>query len=200
MDDGADGGTGRHGRTVVLLGAPGSGKGTQACVLAEELAVPAISTGEMLRSAVEQDSPLGRRVAGVMAAGGLVEDGLMGEVVRDRLSQVDARAGFVLDGYPRTVGQCVTLEGILTEVGGRVERAVLLRVPEAVLVERALGRGRSDDREDVIRQRLRIYSEKTAPVIEFYRERGLLAVVDGNREVDVVTRAVLAELAAIRWS
>lgn len=181
---------------MVLLGAPGSGKGTQACFLAQELGVPAISTGEMLRSAVEQESPLGRRVAGVMATGGLVEDELMAEVVRDRLSQGDARSGFVLDGYPRTVGQCGALEAILAQLDGEVGGAVLLQVPEAVLVERALGRGRSDDREEVIRERLRIYGEKTAPVIEFYRQRGLLAVVDGNREVDVVTRAVLAELAA----
>lgn len=195
MDAGADG-AGRRARAVVLLGAPGSGKGTQACFLAEELGVPAISTGEMLRSAVEKESPLGRRVAGVMAAGGLVEDGLMAEVVRDRLSQADARAGFVLDGYPRTVGQCGALETILAELGSRIDWTVLLEVPEVVLVERALGRGRFDDREEVIRQRLQIYAEKTAPVIEFYRERGMLAIVDGNREVDVVTRAVLAELAA----
>jgi adenylate kinase len=179
---------------VVLLGAPGSGKGTQACFLAGDLGVPAISTGDMLRSAVEDGSELGRQVAGVMASGALVADGLMAEVVRDRLSRADAKAGFVLDGYPRTAGQCRTLEAILAESDGRLDAAVLLEVPVAVLVERALGRGRADDRDEVIRERLRIYDEKTAPVVDFYRERGLLSVVDGNRGVEVVTRAILAVL------
>ena len=155
----------RSSRRVVLLGAPGCGKGTQACFLAGEMRVPAISTGEMLRSAVDEGSELGRQVAGVMAAGGLVNDELMADVVRDRLSRPDAAAGFVLDGYPRTAGQCETLEAILSELGVRVDGAVLLEVPEGVLVERALGRGRADDREEVIRERLRVYGEKTAPVI-----------------------------------
>ncbi len=193
MDDGADS-AGRRSRRVVLLGAPGSGKGTQACFLAGDLGVPAISTGDMLRSAVEDGSELGRQVAGVMASGALVADGLMAEVVRDRLSRADAKAGFVLDGYPRTAGQCRTLEAILAESDGRLDAAVLLEVPVAVLVERALGRGRADDRDEVIRERLRIYDEKTAPVVDFYRERGLLSVVDGNRGVEVVTRAILAVL------
>jgi len=184
----------RSSRRVVLLGAPGCGKGTQACFLAGEMRVPAISTGEMLRSAVDEGSELGRQVAGVMAAGGLVNDELMADVVRDRLSRPDAAAGFVLDGYPRTAGQCETLEAILSELGVRVDGAVLLEVPEGVLVERALGRGRADDREEVIRERLRVYGEKTAPVIDFYRDRGLLAVVNGNVPVADVTAAVLAVL------
>lgn len=184
----------RSPRRVVLLGAPGCGKGTQACFLAGEMRVPAISTGEMLRSAVDEGSELGRQVAGVMAAGGLVNDELMADVVRDRLSRPDAAAGFVLDGYPRTAGQCETLEAILSELGVRVDGAVLLEVPEGVLVERALGRGRADDREEVIRERLRVYGEKTAPVIDFYRDRGLLAVVNGNVPVADVTAAVLAVL------
>jgi adenylate kinase len=184
----------RSSRRVVLLGAPGCGKGTQACFLAGEMGVPAISTGEMLRSAVDEGNELGRQVAGVMAAGGLVNDELMADVVRDRLSRPDAAAGFVLDGYPRTAGQCETLEAILSELGGRIDGAVLLEVPEGVLVERALGRGRADDREEVIRERLRVYGEKTAPVIDFYRDRGLLAVVDGNVTVGEVTAAVLAVL------
>lgn len=184
----------RSSRRVVLLGAPGCGKGTQACFLAGEMGVPAISTGEMLRSAVDEGNELGRQVAGVMAAGGLVNDELMADVVRDRLSRPDAAAGFVLDGYPRTAGQCETLEAILSELGGRIDGAVLLEVPEGVLVERALGRGRADDREEVIRERLRVYGEKTAPVIDFYRDRGLLAVVDGNVTVSEVTAAVLAVL------
>ena len=181
----------RRSRRIVLLGAPGCGKGTQACYLAGSLQVPAISTGEMLRAAVSEGSELGRQVADIMAAGGLVDDELMAEVVRDRLSRTDAAAGFVLDGYPRTAGQCLTLETILSELGAHIDAAVLLEVPAGELVARALGRGRADDREEVIRERLRVYEEKTAPVIGFYRERGLLAVVDGNREIGVVTKSVL---------
>jgi adenylate kinase len=177
---------------IVLLGPPGSGKGTQASVLAERLGVPAISTGDMLRGAVRAGSVLGQRVAGIMAAGALVDDDTMAEVVRARLAQDDAGRGFLLDGYPRTVGQAETLNSVL---GGRELDAVLLvDVAEDELVRRALGRGREDDTEPVVRERLRVYREKTAPLIGYYEERGILRAIEGHRPIAEVTAQMLAAL------
>ncbi|MCL4837129.1 MAG: adenylate kinase [Thermoanaerobaculia bacterium] len=192
----AEAGAGRYGRRVVLLGAPGSGKGTQAAFLAAALGVPVISTGEMLRDAVAAGSELGRRVEGVMAAGALVADDLMGEVVESRLSQDDARAGFILDGYPRTTAQAATLDEVLARSGAALDRVLLFDVPEGELVRRALGRGRSDDKEEVIRERFLLYREKTQPLVALYRERSLLAVVNGFQPVGQVTADLLAALEA----
>ena len=183
-----------EGLCAVLLGAPGSGKGTQAERLAAALGVPAISTGEMLRQAVAEGSELGARVEHVMAAGALVDDALMAEVVADRMARPDAEQGFLLDGYPRTTTQAETLDRLLAERGRSLQAVVLLDVPEGVLVERALARRRADDREEVVRERLRVYREKTEPLVGHYRERNLLARVDGNRPVAEVTDAALAIL------
>jgi adenylate kinase len=179
---------------VVLLGPPGAGKGTQAQLLAARLGVPAISTGDMLREAVAAGSELGHRVAGIMAAGGLVDDALMAEVVRDRLSKPDAHEGYLLDGYPRTLPQAKTLEGILADSGRELDAVVMVDVPEEELVRRALLRGRADDAEEVIRERQRVYREKTAPLIGYYRERGLLREIDGHLPVDEVTAHMFAAL------
>jgi len=184
------------GLRAVLLGAPGSGKGTQAERVARALDVPAISTGEMLRQAVSEGSELGGRVAGVMAAGLLVDDDLMAAVVRERLRRSDAVGGFILDGYPRTASQAETLDSVLSGSEGRLDAVVLLDVPEAVLVRRALARKRADDREEVVRQRLELYREKTEPLIGYYEGRGLLLRIDGNRPVDEVTSSVLRMLRA----
>jgi adenylate kinase len=185
---------GAEARRLVLLGPPNTGKGTQAQVLAGRLAVPAISTGDMLRAAVAAGSDLGRRVDGIMKAGDLVDDATMAEVVEARLAQPDAGAGFILDGYPRTVPQAETLAAILAGSGRRLDAAVLIRVPEQRLVERALGRGRADDREEVLRERLRVYEEKTAPLIGYYRHRNLLREVDGVGSVAEVTGRIAAAL------
>ncbi|HEV7518141.1 MAG TPA: nucleoside monophosphate kinase, partial [Thermoanaerobaculia bacterium] len=151
---------------AVLLGAPGSGKGTQGGVLSRRLGIPAISTGEMLREAVTAGSELGLKVNGIMAAGSLVDDGTMAEVVRERLSRCGQGGGFLLDGYPRTIPQAETLERILGEAGEALDAVLLVEVPEEELVRRAVARRRGeDDREEVVRQRLRVYREKTAPVI-----------------------------------
>lgn len=190
---GPETGNGR-GVRVVLLGPPGAGKGTQAQVLASRLGVPAISTGEMLREAVAEGSGLGRRVEGVMAAGRLVDDELMAEVVRDRLAKPDAKKGYLLDGYPRTLLQAKTLEAILAESGRELDAVVMVDVPEAELVRRALLRGRADDAERVVRERQRVYREKTAPLIGYYKERGLLRELDGDRPVDAVTASLFAAL------
>jgi adenylate kinase len=180
-----------HAARVVLLGPPGAGKGTQAQVLGRHLGVPAISTGDMLRGAVTEGSELGRRVQGIMASGALVDDGTMAEVVRERLGRPDACRGFLLDGYPRTLPQAETLAGILRERGRELDAVLLVDVPEDELVRRALLRGRADDREEVIRERLRVYREKTAPLIGYYRERGLLREIDGNRPIEEVTARML---------
>ncbi len=182
------------GMRAVLLGAPGSGKGTQAEFLAAALGVPAISTGAMLRDAVALGSALGGRVEGIMASGALVDDELMAEVVRERLGRPDAAAGFLLDGYPRTTGQAATLDSILAERRESLDAVVMLDVPEPVLVGRAVARQRADDREEVVRERLRVYREKTEPLVEHYASRNLLRRVDGEKSVGEVTAAILKML------
>jgi adenylate kinase len=184
------------GLRVVMLGAPGSGKGTQADFLAASLGVPAISTGAMLRDAVALGSALGGKVESIMASGGLVDDELMAEVVRERLSRADAAGGFLLDGYPRTTGQAETLDRILEEIGVRLDAVVLLEVPEAVLVQRAVARKRADDREEVVRERLRVYREKTEPLVARYEQCSLLRRIDGERAMPAVTASILQALGA----
>jgi adenylate kinase len=179
---------------VAFFGAPGSGKGTQAVMLAERLGVPAVSTGDMLRQAVARGSELGRQVESTIAGGQLVDDGTMAAVVRERLTQADARRGFLLDGYPRTLAQADTLGEILHQQGETLDAAILLEVPEEELVRRMLGRGRTDDRESTVRERLRVYREQTTPLMGYYQDRGLLRRVDGNRAVSAVAEAILAAL------
>jgi adenylate kinase len=177
-----------------MLGAPGSGKGTQAELLARAFGVPAISTGEMLRQAVAEGNELGERVKGTMSAGALVDDQLMAEVVRERLAKGDAGRGFLLDGYPRTTSQAATLDALIEGNGGRLDAVVLLDVPESVLVRRAVARRRADDSENVVRERLRVYREKTEPLVKHYSERGLLLKIDGDREIGDVTASILKAL------
>jgi adenylate kinase len=182
---------------VVFLGPPGSGKGTQAAGLARELGIPAISTGDMLREAVANGSELGRRVRKIMESGELVGDDLMAEVVTERLAQPDAERGFLLDGYPRTASQAETLRGILESDDSTLDHVVFIGVPEEELVRRAIARGRgADDKEEVVRERLRVYREKTEPLVGYYRAKGLLREIDGNRPVDEVRRSILAAIGA----
>lgn len=181
---------------IVLLGPPGSGKGTQAELLEERLGIPAISTGDMLRAAVAEGSELGRRVEGVMEAGELVDDEMMAQAVAERLRKPDTGHGFLLDGYPRTLGQARDLEAILGEVSARVVTAVAIEAPEAVLVERMAGRGRSDDEAEVIQQRIRVYREKTEPLMGYYKRLGLLERVDGDQPIDAVQVEILQALSA----
>lgn len=181
-------------RRVVLVGPPNAGKGTQGVMLSAHLGLPAISTGDMLRRESESGTALGSRVRGIMEAGELVDDDTMAEVVRGRLRRPDAAQGFVLDGYPRTPAQGETLAAILAAANQRLDAVLLMTVPEDELVRRALGRGRSDDREEVIRERLRVYREKTEPLIGYYRGLALLREVDGNRPPEEVGRALLAAL------
>jgi len=175
---------------VVFLGPPGSGKGTQAKLLGERLGVPAISTGDMLRDAVRWGTPLGRLAQAIMEAGDLVPDDLVIGLVRERIALPDARNGFLLDGFPRTIEQAKALDRILEGNGASVDGVINLLVPEGTLVERLLGRaaleGRSDDRRETVAERLRVYGEKTAPLVEHYRGLGLLYDVDGSGSVEEV--------------
>ena len=180
---------------IVMLGPPGSGKGTQAALLAEKWGIPAISTGEMLRGAVADGTELGRRVEAIMASGKLVDDTTMGEVVADRLTSGEAQGGFILDGYPRTREQVATLERILTEASVDLDAVLAIEVPKEVLTERALARRRDDDREDVIRARFQIYQEKTEPLLDYYEQRDLLLRIDGHQSIEEVTAAVLEAMA-----
>jgi adenylate kinase len=187
---------------IVFLGPPGSGKGTQAKLLSERLKVPAISTGDILRAAVRDRTPLGLQAQAIMEKGELVSDDLIVALIRERVAGRDARGGFILDGFPRTLEQGRALEALLSDGGEALSAAVNFGVPESALVERMLGRskaeGRADDRPETIRERLRVYREKTEPLVGFYRDRGLLADVNGVGAVDEVSARVDEALASVR--
>jgi adenylate kinase len=177
-------------KRLLLLGPPGAGKGTQAIRLAQRHGLPQISTGDMLRGAVAAGTELGRRARAVMERGELVPDEVVIGIAEARLSEEDTRDGFVLDGFPRTVAQAEALERILERSGNRLERCVAMTVDEEAIVQRLLKRakieGRKDDNEATIRERMRVYRQQTAPLIAFYRMRGILAEVDGMGSVDEV--------------
>ncbi|WP_066582354.1 adenylate kinase [Cellulomonas timonensis] len=185
---------------LVLLGPPGAGKGTQASRLAERLAIPAISTGDIFRANITGGTELGRKVQEYTAVGALVPDELTNAMVRDRLAQDDARDGFLLDGYPRNVAQVAELDDILAAAGRPLDVAVELTADPEVVVERLLSRaqieGRADDTEPVIRHRLEVYAVQTAPISQVYEDRGLLVRVDGLGSVDDVTERLMLALAA----
>jgi adenylate kinase len=183
---------------LVLLGAPGSGKGTQATRLKEALGVPHISTGELLRAAVKAASPLGLKAKAVMDAGNLVSDEIVLDMLEERLGQADVRSGFILDGYPRNLVQANSLDALLTRLQQPVDVAVQLDVGTELLIQRLAGRaqaeGRADDSPDAVRNRLRVYTDQTAPVIDFYRQCGKLICVYGVGSVEEVLARVLAAI------
>ncbi len=178
----------------VLLGAPGSGKGTQAARMSQRLGIPAISTGEMLREAVSAGSDLGQRVEQILHSGALVDDVTMAEVVKTRLAEDDAETGFLLDGYPRNRDQAETLAGILEELDENLDVVWFIDVPERELVRRALARQRADDKEEIIRKRLALYLEVTNPLVEHYRSMSLVAQVNGDQPIEDVTEAMMQAL------
>jgi adenylate kinase len=179
---------------LVLLGAPGSGKGTQAGRLKAELGVPHISTGDMLRAAVAAGTPLGIKAKAVMDAGQLVSDDILLGMLEERLAQDDARNGFILDGYPRNLAQASALDEMLAKLGQPLDAVVKLEVPNEAIVERCelrfAAEGRADDNPDTVRRRLGVYADQTAPVADFYARRGKLQVVDGVGDLDQVTARV----------
>lgn len=208
----------------MLIGPPGSGKGTQAARIAERLSIPHISTGDILRAAVKAQSPLGLQVAGIMAAGGLVSDGLITDLVRDRLTVADTRRGFILDGFPRTASQAESLDTMRPPESFLV---VLIDVPDEEIVKRMSSRRvcdscaisqtadaeaerqgcpycggnllrRPDDHPDTVRRRLATYTEACGPVADYYRRRPSFAAIDGLRHADAVTADVMECVARLR--
>jgi adenylate kinase len=177
-------------KRIVLLGPPGSGKGTQATGLAEALGVPAISTGAIFRDNLARQTELGKAAGAYMAAGQLVPDEITNAMVADRLAQPDAAGGFVLDGYPRNLAQVAELDALLEQRGIGIDLAVELTLDHGVVVERLLRRaeieGRADDTEPVIRERLAVYRDETSPITGVYGEAGKLASVDGHGTVEEV--------------
>ena len=184
---------------LVLLGPPGSGKGTQATRLKEYLQVPHISTGDLLRAEVAAGSPLGMQAKEVMARGELVSDAILLGMLEDRFSRDDTRAGFILDGYPRNQAQADALGKLLDKLGQKFDAAVQLDVPTDLLVERIAGRaaaeGRADDNPESVRKRLQVYTDQTAPVIEYYRQHGELTAVNGVGSLDEVFNRIVEAIA-----
>jgi adenylate kinase len=172
---------------LIFLGPPGAGKGTQAQILAEHLHIPHISTGEILREAMKEQTPLGIKAQSYVNSGELVPDQLVQDLVAERLDQQDAKSGWILDGFPRKVTQAAFLEELLQKTGQGGERVVNLDAPDAVVVARLLDRGRKDDSEEVIRRRLEVYRNETAPLIDYYRDRHKLLTVNGDQSQAEVT-------------
>lgn len=183
---------------LLIMGPPGAGKGTQAVALAERIGGAHISTGDIFRANVRDQTELGRRAQQYMDAGEYVPDEVTNAMVKDRLAQDDAREAFILDGYPRTVDQVATLDGILDELGTKLDGVIELVVDPEELIQRLLKRaetsGRADDTEDVIRHRQEVYTSETAPLLKVYGERGIVLEVDGMGDMDEVTRRIDAAL------
>jgi len=214
---------------IVLLGAPGSGKGTQSQRLVERYSIPQISTGDLLRAAVSKGSPLGLKAKEAMEAGGLVDDAIVLGMIRGRLAEPDARRGFILDGFPRNLAQAQALDGLLGELAQPLDAVVQMEVRYEELLRRISGRRtcadcgrvfnlfnapaaqidhekcpahggshrlfqRPDDNEETVGRRLHVYEEKTRPLVDFYRTRGILSTIDAEGEVDEVTRRLEAAL------
>ncbi len=186
-------------RRLLMLGPPGCGKGTQARRLVARLGVPQISTGDMLRAAVAAGTSVGSQAQEYMAKGSLVPDEVVIGVAAERLAEPDAKTGFILDGFPRTLAQAEALDSLLEGMDVALERCVALVVDDETLVERLLKRreieGRSDDNEESIRHRMQVYRDQTEPLTRYYREREVLAEVDGMGSVDAVEKRVGEALA-----
>ncbi|MDQ2756996.1 MAG: adenylate kinase [Actinomycetota bacterium] len=189
---------------LLIMGPPGAGKGTQASRIAEQYSIPAISTGDIFRTNIKNKSELGLRVEAILGAGGYVPDEVTNDIVRDRLTWDDAAGGWLLDGYPRTAGQVDFLDAVLQPDGDAVDAVISLTVDEDALVERLIKRartdGRSDDTEEVIRERQAIYRQQTAPLLQTYGERGIVVEVDGMGAVDEVTSRLVTAIDGMRGS
>jgi len=187
---------------LVIFGAPGAGKGTQATRIAQSLGIPAISTGDIFRHNIKNETALGRQVKEILASGAYVPDEITNAIVRDRLDQPDAAGGFLLDGYPRTQAQVAELDDMLAASATSLDAVLELTVDTDEVVERLLKRaeidGRVDDTEDVIRHRQDVYNRETVPLAALYRERGLLHQVDGMGEIDLVAERVQLVLATLQ--
>ena len=179
-----------HAKGLIILGAPGSGKGTQAQLLSEQLALPHISTGEMLREAITKKTELGKKAQFYVDKGELVPDDLLLNLIGERLNQNDIQSGWILDGFPRNVAQATFLDKLLLKLGRFSEQIINLEVSDKQLVKRLLLRGRNDDNEETIRRRLEVYQEKTRPVIDYYQQDSRLTSVDGTPSLELVTASL----------
>ncbi|MEX0695106.1 MAG: adenylate kinase [Rhodospirillales bacterium] len=185
---------------IILLGPPGAGKGTQCERLVERYSIIQLSTGDMLRAAVNAGTEMGKMAKAVMDQGDLVSDDIVVGIIADRIAEPDCKNGFILDGFPRTVAQAEALDKMLAEKGLGLDCVILMEVDEAVLFERIekraaeTGGARSDDNAETLKKRLVVYREQTAPIIPYYREKGALKTVDGMQGIDTVTKSLYAIL------
>ena len=183
---------------LILLGPPGAGKGTQAKILVEAYGIPQLSTGDILRSAIQDRTPLGLAAKEVMDRGDLVSNDIVNGIVSERLDAEDCKSGFILDGFPRTIGQAEALDDMLTDKGIKLDAVIEMTADADTLVARVINRAkesnRPDDNPEVIRKRLDVYKNDTAPLVDYYRKRGLVKTVDGMEPVDRVTAAIKAAI------
>lgn len=185
---------------LILLGPPGAGKGTQAAILMEKYAIPQLSTGDMLRAAIKAATPMGLAAREIMDRGDLVSDEIVNGIVAERLDGEDCANGFILDGYPRTIAQAESLGQMLADKDMGLDAVVEIQVDAEELVARIVNRARetggerADDNEEVLRNRLQVYLDQTAPLIDYYRRAGLLRSVDGMADIDTVAAAIAAAL------
>lgn len=186
---------------LILLGPPGAGKGTQAKILVESYGIPQLSTGDILRSAIAAKTPLGLEAKAIVDRGDLVSDAIVNGIVSERLDADDCKPGFILDGFPRTIAQAEALGEMLIEKGVKLDAVIEIKADADELVRRVIQRAkesagaRADDNEEVLRKRLGVYQEQTAPLVAYYAEKGLLRTVDGMEPVDQVTAAIKAAIA-----
>ncbi|MCB1323919.1 MAG: adenylate kinase [Spirochaetales bacterium] len=187
---------------LLFMGPPGAGKGTQAQIICDELEIPQISTGEILRAAVKAGTEMGRKAQEFMNAGKLVPDEVVIGIVRDRLKEPDAAGGYILDGFPRTIEQAQALDRMLSEMGQKLDAALNLKVDDAELIKRLLDRaqkdGRKDDTEPVIKNRLEVYNQATRPLIEYYEKAGLLRQIDGKGSLEEISERIRKTLNELR--
>jgi adenylate kinase len=183
-----------HGRVLVFLGPPGSGKGTQAELLAEKMQLAHICLGEMLREEVKLETAVGKQAKQFMQAGQLVPDALTIELARQRIEKEDCRGGFMVDGFPRSLVQAEGFEKMLGRQNLEVDRVVYFRIAEEIALQRLLGRGRADDQESIIRNRFEVYEKQTRPLIDYYRDKDKLSEIDAGRPLEEVSRQLNAIL------
>ena len=189
---------------LIFLGPPGAGKGTQAARIEAAYEIPQLSTGDMLRAAVAAGTETGRQAKDIMARGDLVPDDVVVGIISERIQAADCANGFILDGFPRNVSQARALDGVLVEKGVNLDAVIELAVDPEILIARILKRAREsadgprdDDTEEALQHRLRVYEEQTAPVADFYAEKGILRTLDGMQEIDEVTQQIRSALDAI---
>jgi adenylate kinase len=184
---------------IVLVGPPGAGKGTQAKLLQEALGLPQVSTGDLFRFNLKNETELGKLAQAYMDRGELVPDEVTVAMVKDRLSQADCANGAILDGFPRTLAQAEALDELLAELNGRITIVPSIEVPQDVLVDRLLKRarleGRADDNEETIRTRMRVYENQTRPLLDYYGRKGLVAAVDGQQSIEEVQQDLIEVVA-----